>query len=70
MDPVIGHIIVIAAVSVLAFFCLRSMLNGIRAEMRGERSCAGCSGCGTGAGCKECRLCVERLEKLKAQKKQ
>ncbi|MBQ3281333.1 MAG: hypothetical protein IJH41_02890 [Eubacterium sp.] len=67
MDPVIGQIIVGAAVAVLAFFCGKSVLGGIKAELRGERSCAGCTGCQPGKSCEECRMC-ERLEELRRQK--
>ena len=66
MNPIIGHAVVIAAILAIVFFSGRSVLRGIKAEMRGEKSCAGCSRCG--AGCAECRLCVEKLEMLKDEK--
>lgn len=70
MDPVLGQIIVGSVVAVIAFLCGRSVLSGIRAELRGEKSCAGCSGC---SGCQEgksgeeCRMCA-RLEELRRNK--
>ncbi|MBR2547153.1 MAG: FeoB-associated Cys-rich membrane protein [Eubacterium sp.] len=67
MDPVIGQIIVGTVVAVLAFFSGRAVLGGIKAELRGEKSCAGCSGCQSGKSCEECRMC-ERLEELRQQK--
>ena len=46
----IGEIVVIAAVVAIAFFSGRSTLRSIRAELRGEGTCAGCSGGCAGAG--------------------
>ena len=74
----IGEVIVIAAVVAIAFFSGRSTLRSIKAELRGEGTCAGCSGgCGGGcAGCgktgEECGTCMrqmEELQKLKQSKK-
>ena len=67
MDPVLGQIIVGSVVAVIAFLCGRSVLSGIRAELRGEKSCAGCAGCSScqeGKSCEECRMCA-RLEELR-----
>ena len=46
----IGEVIVIAAVVAIAFFSGRSTLRSIKAELRGEGTCAGCSGGCTGVG--------------------
>ena len=64
MDPILGQIIVGSVVAVIAFLCGRSVLSGIRAELRGEKSCDGCSGCQEGKSCEECRMCA-RLEELR-----
>ena len=67
MDPILGQFIAGSAVAVLAFFCGRTVLGGIKAELRGERSCAGCSGCADGGSCEECRMC-QRLEEFRESK--
>ena len=46
----IGEVIVIAAVVAIAFFSGRSTLRSIKAELRGEGTCAGCSGGCAGCG--------------------
>lgn len=61
-----GEIIVIAAVVILAFFSGRSMLRSIRAELRGEGTCAGCSK--SGESCCTCMKQIEELKKLKEKK--
>ena len=70
----IGEVIVIAAVVAIAFFSGRSTLRSIKAELRGEGTCAGCSGgcagCGkTGEVCCTCMRQMEELQKLKERKK-
>lgn len=77
----IGEVIVIAAVVAIAFFSGRSTLRSIKAELRGEGTCAGCSGgctgvggscagCGkTGEACCTCMRQMEELQKLKQSKK-
>ena len=69
MNPVIGQIIVISVLAVIVFFCGRSMLRNIRAELRGEGSCAGCPGC---SGCSksgaDCCACMQQMEKLRQLK--
>lgn len=67
MDPVLGQIIVGSVVALIAFLCGRSVIGGIKAELRGEKSCAGCSGCQEGKSCEECQMCA-RLEELRRQK--
>ena len=69
-----GEIIAIAAVLLLAFFSGRSTLRNIKAELRGESTCAGCSGgcagCGkSGGDCCACMKKMEELQKLKERKK-
>ncbi len=67
MNPMLGQIIVGTVVAVIAFLCGRSVLGGIKAELRGEKSCAGCSGCQTGKSCEECHMC-EHLEELRQKR--
>ena len=62
----IGQIFVIAAVIILAFFSGRSTLRNIRAELRGEATCAGCKGCGKRGG--DCCACMKQMEELKKLK--
>ena len=70
MSPMIGQIIAIAAVLCLAFICGRSTLRAIRAELRGEGTCAGCKGCGkSGADCCACMQQMEELKQLKEKKR-
>lgn len=67
MPPVLGNIIVICILAVVLFFCGKSVLRSIRAELKGEGTCAGCNGsCHTGKkGSAECRLQnFEELESL------
>lgn len=69
----VGEIIVIASVLVLAFFSGRSTLRSIKAELRGEATCAGCSGgcagCGkSGEACCSCMQQMEELKKLREKK--
>ncbi len=65
-----GNIIVIACVLILAFFSGRSTVRMIRAELRGECTCADCGGCGkSGAECCECMQRMEELRKLRENKK-
>lgn len=65
-----GEIIAIAAVLLLAFFSGRSTLRNIKAELRGESTCAGCAGCGkSGGDCCACMKKMEELQKLKERKK-
>lgn len=65
-----GNIIAVAIILALAFFSGRSTLRAIRAEMRGEGTCAGCSGgCGrSGEACCSCMKQMEELRKLKESK--
>lgn len=69
MNPVVGQIIVISVLAVIVFFCGRSMLRNIRAELRGEGSCAGCPGCSScsKSGAERC-ACMQQMEKLKQLK--
>lgn len=65
MNPVIGQAIVIAVICVIAFFAARATLRNIKAELRGEATCAGCNGCGGNkAECKMCSKSVDELRKL------
>jgi hypothetical protein len=63
-----GEILVIAGIIVLAFFSGRSTLRSIKAELRGEATCAGCSKCGE-VRCCSCMKQMEELRKLKKEKK-
>ena len=70
MNPIIGQAIVIAVIAVLAFICGRNVLRDIKAELKGQGTCAGCSGsCHEGSGCgsnsMECAACMKRMEELK-----
>ena len=47
MSGIIGTAIVTAILVVTAFFCVRSVIRNLRAQIRGE-GCGGCSNC---AGC-------------------
>ena len=85
MSPVIGQGIVIAVICVITFFAARATLRNIKAELRGEATCAGCSGCGQGkssggtcalsggnscgSGEAQCYACMKKMEELKALSK-
>ena len=68
MPSMIGNIIVIAVLAIVVFFCGRSVLRQIRAELRGEATCAGCSGnchgCGSAGKCSACTISAEEIKKL------
>ena len=65
MAPFIGQAIVIAVICIVTFFAARETIRNIRAELRGEATCAGCSGCGGNkAECKMCSKSVDELRKL------
>lgn len=53
MNAIIGHVIVIAVLLVIVFFCGRYALRQIKAELSGQASCAGCKN-GCGGGCTSC----------------
>ena len=76
MNPLIGQAVVIAVITVLTIICGRNVLRDIKAELKGEETCAGCSGschggskCGNASGCgstsMECMACMKRMEELK-----
>ena len=71
MPPIVGNIIVIAVLAVVAFFCGRATLRSIRAELRGEATCAGCSGnchgCGSAGKCSACSITAEEIKELMEQ---
>ena len=72
MPPMIGQGIVIAGICVITFFAARATLRNIKAELRGEATCAGCNGCnGCGGNKAECKMCgksVDELRKLAREK--
>ena len=69
MPPVIGYSIAIAVLVIVTFFCGRSMIRNIKAELKGEGTCAGCSKAGTcsaaGPGSSGCQACLAKIEELK-----
>ena len=71
MPPIVGNIIVIAVLAAVTFFCGRATLRSIRAELRGEATCAGCSGnchgCGSAGKCSACSITAEEIKKVMEQ---
>ena len=68
---IVELVIVIAVIAILAaviFFCGRATIRSIRAELRGEATCAGCSGnchgCGSAGKCSSCSISAEEIKKL------
>ena len=55
MPPVLGHIIVIAILAIIVYFCGRNVIRGIKHELSGG-GCTGCPG-----GCAGCSKCAKKL---------
>ena len=55
MPPVLGNLIVLAAVALLVWACVRYLAEDARRG--GCGGCVGCAGCGGGSGCAHCAGC-------------
>ena len=52
MPPVLGNLIVLAAVALLVRACVRYLVKDAR-----QGGCGGCAGCGGGGACAHCAGC-------------
>ncbi len=68
MNAVLGHIIVIAILLVIVYFCGRNAFRSFKAELSGTGNCAGCGGSCSGCG-SSCNMNgISRAEMRRAKK--